>query len=235
MMRKSMSIPVLRRRLVMAALALAVAGCSGGSGDQGQADSGQTSSVPAPAPPASTDKPVDASPDTAVPVAPPAVPPGDESDTPAGTTGVTGFHGFGPARFGDDAESVRIAWGRPMAFDRELEAGDVCRYLQPEPSASAGIAFMFEDDRFVRYDVGSPDFEAPGGGRVGQDRATLAGLYRDRHEIMPHKYIEGGHYLRVTGPDGSDSALVFELDTDGMATEWRIGVPPPVDYVEGCS
>lgn len=166
-----------------------------------------------------------------------AVPPADESVTPAGTEGPTGFHGFGPARFGDDAESVRIAWGRPMAFDRELGPGEVCAYLRPEPAqpGSPGIAFMIEDARFVRYDVSTPDYEAPGGGRVGMDKQALESLYHGRFELGPHKYIEGGHTLRVVGPEGSDSALVFELDASGQATEWRVGLPPPVDYVEGCS
>ncbi len=167
----------------------------------------------------------------------PAVPPMDESATPAGTEGPTGFHGFGPARFGDDEESVRIAWGRPLAFDRELAPGDTCAYLQPDPAqqAGAGIAFMIEDGRFVRYDIRTPDYEAPGGGRVGMDKQALESLYHGRSELGPHKYIEGGHTLRVVGPDGSESALVFELDAGDLATEWRVGLPPPVDYVEGCS
>jgi hypothetical protein len=36
-------------------------------------------------------------------------------------------------------------------------------------------------------------------------------------------------------PKGGKSALVFEVDPSGKATDWRIGVPPQVDYVEGCS
>jgi hypothetical protein len=28
---------------------------------------------------------------------------------------------------------------------------------------------------------------------------------------------------------------VFETDAGGTVTEWRAGVPPQVDYVEGCS
>jgi hypothetical protein len=29
--------------------------------------------------------------------------------------------------------------------------------------------------------------------------------------------------------------LLFATDADGRVNEWRIGVPPQVDYVEGCS
>ncbi len=201
----------------------------------GREESNDTGTPPQ-TPPDAPATPTPATPAPAVAEQPPAVPPDDESATPAGTDGPTGFHGFGPARFGDDAESVRIAWGRPLAFDRELAPGDVCAYLQPDPAqqAGAGIAFMIEDGRFVRYDVSTPDYEAPGGGRVGMQRQALESRYQGRFGLGPHKYIEGGHYLRVAGPEGSDSALVFELDSSGQASEWRIGLPPPVDYVEGC-
>jgi hypothetical protein len=33
----------------------------------------------------------------------------------------------------------------------------------------------------------------------------------------------------------SDATLVFEIDADGRVTAWRAGLPPQVDYVEGCS
>jgi len=39
--------------------------------------------------------------------------------------------------------------------------------------------------------------------------------------------------LRVTAPQGT-GALVFETDAQGRVTRWRAGVPPQVDYVEGC-
>ena len=50
----------------------------------------------------------------------------------------------------------------------------------------------------------------------------------------PHKYVDGGEYLRVDAPRG-DAVLVFETGVDGRVTGWRVGRPPAVDYVEGCS
>mgnify|MGYP003578325924 CR=1 FL=1 len=61
----------------------------------------------------------------------------------------------------------------------------------------------------------------------------IAALYPGRVEERPHKYVEGAHYLRVTR-EGSDAALLFETDPQGRVQEWRIGLPPQVDYVEGC-
>ena len=62
-------------------------------------------------------------------------------------------------------------------------------------------------------------------------RTDLERLYPDRIEAMPHKYVEGAQTLRVAE---GDRALVFETDVAGRVTEWRIGTPPQVDYVEGC-
>ena len=56
-------------------------------------------------------------------------------------------------------------------------------------------------------------------------------------EAEPHKYTDG-QYLRIPDPAGGKGVLVFEVDgtgDDARATTWRIGLPPQVDYVEGCS
>lgn len=185
--------------------------------------------APVPEPAAEPVPPPVADPEPA-PVEPPA------AEVPAGTDQVTGFHGFGPARFGDDQESVRISWGRPLVADRELSADASCHFLVPDPAPSDGsrIAFMLEDGRFVRYDVIGELYEAPGGGRNGNLREALEVLYAGRHTLAPHKYVDGGQYFIVEGPDGSGSRLVFELDAAGVATRWRIGLTPQIDYVEGC-
>lgn len=66
---------------------------------------------------------------------------------------------------------------------------------------------MIEDGKFVRYDVGTPDRVAPGG---------------------------GGQYLRVPA-EASQGWLVFETDASGEVTSWRAGVTSQVDYIEGCA
>lgn len=182
-----------------------------------------------PAPPAAESAPAPA---------PPAEPPPPAAETaPAATDSVTGFHGFGPAKFGDGEESVRIAWGRPMVFNPEPSADVTCTYLMPDPQPAQPlrIAFMFENGRFVRYDVDGDSYEAPGSARVGNTVEALHTLYAGRYEEQPHKYVEGGRYLIVSGPDGSEAKLVFEIDAEGTVTRWRLGLPPQVHYVEGCS
>lgn len=150
--------------------------------------------------------------------------------------GVIGFGGFGPAAFGAREEQVRMAWGRDLG-EAKPESPDGCYYLMPQPVPDAGppVAFMFEGARFVRMDVDVAGIQAPGGGAVGMDADGIRQHYGARVEARPHKYVQGGQYLRVPADDGSAGVLVFETDAGGRVQRWRVGVPPQVDYVEGCS
>ena len=151
--------------------------------------------------------------------------------------GAISFAGFGAARFGATVQAVREAWGHDLDATPADEPGG-CHYLLPQsrPERSGyGVGFMFEGGRFVRVDVDSTDIVAPGGGRIGMSAAEIGGLYQGPIDRQPHKYVDGGRYLRITDPAGGDSVLVFETDADGRVAGWRVGVPPQVDYVEGCS
>ena len=158
------------------------------------------------------------------------------TNVPQVVDGTVTFEGFGPALFGSDAEQVRMAWGNDLGDASPSEPGG-CYYLTPPAPGGVryDIAFMIEGDRFVRTDVRNPGYTAPGGGRVGMTRDGIERLYAGRIEASPHKYVDGAQTLRLTGPGGGESALVFETDGGGEVTAWRIGLPPQVDYVEGCS
>ena len=216
------------RKLLSIALLVALAGC----GERGTPDASPTA-------------PLDAAP-VADATAPPPV-----AETPAPVEGNTGgslrvdkpadgtitFKGFGPANFGATQEEVRMAWGGDLGDAKPDQAGG-CYYLIPQPIGTEGYrtAFMIEGDKFVRIDVRRDDVVAPGGGKVGMTRAQLAALY-PALEAAPHKYTDG-QYLRIADPAGGKGVLVFEVDGTGdeaRATTWRIGLPPQVDYVEGCS
>ena len=155
-------------------------------------------------------------------------------DAPA--DGTITFKGFGPAHFGATAEEVRMAWGGDLGDAKPDEAGG-CYYLIPPPVGTDGYrtAFMIEGDKFARIDVRRDDVTAPGGGMVGMTTSQVITLYPGI-EQQPHKYSDG-QYLRVKDSAGG-GVLLFETDgkgDDARVTEWRIGVPPQVDYVEGCS
>ncbi len=181
------------------------------------------------------DVPADAAP--AAPPAPVSAPaaPAPTSAAPAASTDVTRFDGFGPARFGEAEESVRIAWGQPL----EAAGSDSCRQLFAEPLATRaqgkGVSFMLADGKFARYDVGTTRYPAPGGIVVGEPMTRVTEIHAGRVEVQPHKYVAGAKTLVVTPPDGHAARLVFETAPDGTITRWRIGVPPAVFFVEGCA
>lgn len=179
----------------------------------------------------------------------PAAPPLDrpEEDVPSAAAdgaaagmmlaeGAISFEGFGPAAFGADQEQVRMAWGRDLGEAMPSEPGG-CYYLMPQPQPAGGyrIAFMIEGDRFSRIDVRADDIVAPGGGRVGMSADEIEALYLGRVEERPHKYVEGAKYLRIPDEAGGGGVLLFATNEHGRVSDWRIGVPPQVDYVEGCS
>jgi hypothetical protein len=147
---------------------------------------------------------------------------------------VAGYHGFGPANFGDNEESVRMAWGMPLMLSGQ--EGDSCRqlFMDPPLPAGFGISFMLEEGRFVRYDVGNQRFTAPGGGAVGDSAEKIGSIYGIQLRRMPHKYVEGAEYLVIGEEKAGPVLLIFETDARGMVTRWRIGVPPAVHFVEGC-
>lgn len=148
--------------------------------------------------------------------------------------GAISFAGFGAARFGATAQAVRDAWGNGLDGTAEEPGG--CHYLLPQARAQGGygVGFMIEGERFVRIDVDSADIVAPGGGRIGMDAGDIGELYASVQQ-QPHKYVDGARYLRIADPAGGEGVLLFETDAGSRITEWRVGVPPQVDYVEGCS
>jgi hypothetical protein len=190
-------------------------------------------SQPAPEPAAVAGPAAEPAAQPAAESAPP--PPEATSSAPRNDPAVINFEGFGPAKFGTDEEQVRMSWGRPLEAGTPAE-GATCYQLamDPKPEDGNGILFMFEEGRFVRYDVDVPLHVAPGDFTVGASASDVLLAFAGRVEEQPHKYVEGGRNLVVTPEDGGPSRLVFEINAAGFVTAWRIGVPPQVHYVEGC-
>ena len=183
-------------------------------------------------------EPESTAPDRAQPTPTTESPPAESSaKAPAAfaETAPISFEGFGPAHFGDNEESIRQSWGRPLKITGTDK--DSCRQLIPEPKLGSTyrIVFMLEDGHFVRYVVDVDQYVAPGGLKVGASADEVLKTYAGHVEAMPHKYVEGAQYLVVTPPQGGDKRLLFETDAQGKVIAWRIGVMPQVMYVEGCS
>lgn len=205
--------------LFAAMLTLALAACDA------PAPSGSPSADDA-LPPAS-DQPADDVPPATAPVP-------DDDIPPATSDGLARWDGYDEARFGMSDEEVREVWDGEL--NGNTAEGESCFHLNPvgQPSI-AWFALMFGDGQFVRYSVANDEMAAPGGGKRGMAVAQIEQLYPGRIEQQNHKYVQGGHYLRIEQTGGGDSVLIFETDADGTVTEWRVGVPPQVDYIEGCA
>jgi len=190
-----------------------------------------------------TDETATATADSAEPVpadrAPPSLPePGEAGDTPVsnapdGSDDQANFSGYGEVKFGTAVADMAKAWGGEL---QEMGKGEnaSCYFMAPAwVKNSAEFNFMIVDGKFVRFGTESARFLAPGGGKVGMTSAQIQSLYPGRIEQQPHNYTDG-KYLRIMDA-ATGNALLFETDGTGNVTEWRVGQPPQVDYVEGCS
>ena len=202
---------------LVAALALALSACR-------QEAPVEDAPVADDAPPVA-EQPVQEPPATDIPASP------DTAAPPVATD--ARFDGYGDMRFGMTADEAKQAWGGEL---KGIPAeGEGCYHLSPKwVKVPAEFAFMFEGGKLVRYSTESDKYVAPGGGKRDMSADDIRKLYPGAEE-QPHKYVEGGKNLRIKDAAGSNGVLVFETDEDGKVTSWRVGVPPQVDYVEGCS
>lgn len=157
----------------------------------------------------STDATAPAAP-AAVPVTPAASPIAAEG-VPAGNAPAdtqASFAGYGDMKLGSTVDEAKAAWGGEL--NGKPNEGSTCYYLTPKwVKKASDFAFMAEDGKFVRYDVGTDKEAAPGGGKVGMGTEELQKLYNGALQSAPHKYVEGGHYLSIAASGVAPSKLVF--------------------------
>lgn len=142
------------------------------------------------------------------------------------------YDGYGELRFGMDETLFDKAWAGELNGAAGPDSN--CFYKSPAwATVPRDFGFMFENGHFVRYDIGSTRETAPGGGRVGMSEQQIRVLYGTRVQTQPHKYVDGAKYLRIAAASGN-GVLLFETDGQGKVARWRVGLPPQIDYVEGC-
>jgi hypothetical protein len=105
----------------------------------------------------------------------------------------------------------------------------------PDDPRASGVRFMVVDDTVVRIDVDSLSVATKWGDRVGDSETVVLARHAGSVHVEPHKYTgPKGHYLIVSTPDDTLHRLVFETDGERV-TEYRAGLRPYVEWVEGCS
>lgn len=190
------------------------------------------------APPAQPEVPADVATDAAPTSPPPAdatpAPPAADKPAPDDGLGMATFAGYGDVKFGTLAADMGKAWGGELKeVGKDFNAS--CYFMTPAwVKTPAEFNFMISEGKFARFGTESVKYTAPGGGKVGMREAELQALYNNALQASPHKYTDG-KYLSIAASGVAPTKLVFETDAQGMVTEWRVGVVPEVDYVEGCS
>lgn len=155
---------------------------------------------------------------------------------PDGDRALARLDGYGPLRFGMTPDEMSAAWGADLQGGLPEDGPEGCYHLSAVgDDGRPFLSFMVDGGRFVRYGTDSDALLAPGGGRRGMTGAELQALYGNSLQAAPHAYVDGGRYLAFDASGVAPSRLVFETDAQGRVSGWRVGLPPQVDYVEGCS
>ena len=145
------------------------------------------------------------------------------------------FAGYGALKFGTLQADMERAWGGALKVVGK-DANPRCYFMTPVwVKTPAEFNFMVSEGRFARIGSDSANFAAPGGGKVGMRTAELQRLYDNGLQARPHQYVAGGEYLSIDASGVAPTRLVFEANAEGIVTEWRVGLLPEVDYIEGCS
>jgi hypothetical protein len=163
-------------------------------------------------------------PEQAQPPAPPAA--------KSGSDWVLTPSGFGLVQIGWTVAQLNAALGDSVTPTYEIS--DQCDQLVPA-AFPQGTSLMVIGDTVVRVDVYEPGILTPEGMGVGVIEARLLEVYGPRAAVTPHKYSgPDGHY--VTVPDATDPRRMTIFETDGATVlDYRAGLAPGVQYVEGCA
>lgn len=135
--------------------------------------------------------------------------------------------------FGQASAALDHSISIPVADDNSC-------HMVRSPSMPRGTSLMAlreaagQPVRIERVDVDSAGVLTAEGVGVGDSEASVMERYRDRVQVMPHKYTgPTGHYLVVASRSDTSFRMVFE--TDGQhVTKYRAGRRPAVDFVERC-
>ena len=138
----------------------------------------------------------------------------------------------GPVWFGMSIAQAEAALGERFTPG----AGEACRYLRTSGMPTA-LRFMAEGRRIVRADIDSSGIRTRSGATIGMTEAELRALYPGRIRTEPHKYTgPEGHYLVYRPREAADTNYRLIFETDGQRVlNYRVGLRPAVEYVEGCS
>lgn len=107
-----------------------------------------------------------------------------------------------------------------------------CRYVAVT-GAPDSVLFMVESGRLARIDVRGGTTPTVEGAQIGDEESRIETLYPGLRR-MPHKYTDGNYLIVI--PSATDTLHRYVFETDGeRVTQYRAGVYPQVEWVEGCA
>lgn len=145
---------------------------------------------------------------------------------------------LGPVRIGMTVQDAARALGSGLAPRQPFET-EACWIASRVDGRDPGIFYMISNGRIRRIDIRSYNKNVP---RVMSDRGVTIGsteqdvhrAYGGRVQMKPHPYTApDGHYLLISAPD-ERGGYIFET-LHGKVTDFRAGVRPYLDYIEGCA
>ena len=157
--------------------------------------------------------------------------PPDEAPRQAGsecsTVTVEGLCGV---TFGMTAEEAMVAHASGLEDMGGAAEPEACYYLGPEPG-NYDVGYMVVDGQVQRIDIRAPGVSTSEGVEVGMPAGEVEGIYPNL-ERAPNKYTDRDNLIVNLG---GDTKLIMETDETGNIASYRVGIPPAVDYVEGCA
>ena len=151
-----------------------------------------------------------------------------ELGTECGTVTAEGLCGV---EFGMTADDARAAHQGELYNMGDSGTGDdqACMYLGPKED-NYDVGYMLVDGTVQRIDIRAPGVATGEAVQVGMLAGEVEGIYPDL-ERQPNKYSE---YEDLIVQLSGEAKLIMETDENGLIASYRIGLPPAVDYVEGC-
>lgn len=148
---------------------------------------------------------------------------------------ILGLRSFGPIRFGMTIRQASAVLGESIQLD-STGYSEGCAFIAPK-AAPPGTAFMVIDTVIVRADIDTTGTSTHAGAHVGSTEDQIRREYPGRIRTEPHPY-DGPewHYLIYSSDLKADSAFGMIFETDGVRVRnFRAGLHPNVDVIEGCS
>lgn len=144
------------------------------------------------------------------------------------TKGIITEKGFESVMFGMTEAEIRAAFKVNIKYGYDPDYPD-CYYLGDD---NENIFFMIHAGIFQRIDViDSPDIKIMGGAAIGMSFEAIEKLYPNAYR-KPNFYAFPNEDLIVQLDE--NVKIIFEQGADEIVSNFRIGMPPSIDFVEGC-